>query len=179
MSLDLGLQVSKYAGSTIGTHYGIRPAGCGLPTSAAVEEFTPDCSSDLVEMQEGFPNVSVALGVSGALAVELFDHLTLSYGLGLRSYFKYAISNDGMSSVNALGGVQRRDYFSPSWTLRYPLSRKLELPLDLSVFVDASAFHSTLTADRKRVFVPVVFNTFGKLAANGYGSLSIGLSGSW
>ena len=178
-SLDLGVQVSKYAGSTIGTYYGISPAGCGLPTSASAEEFTPDCSSDLVGLQEGFPNVSVSIGSEVGLGVELFDHLSLRYNLGIRSYFKYSIARDGLSSENALGGVRRRDYFSPSWTLSYPLSQKVELPLELSLFVDASAFHHVRSTDNKRVFAPLVFNTFGNLAADGYGSLSLGVSGSW
>ena len=130
-------------------------------------------------MNEGFPNVSFALGAQSNLAVELFDHLSLSYGLGVRSYFKYAMVNDSFTSGNAQTGRAQRHYFNPSWTLSYPLSRKIELPVELSVFLDASAFHSTLRADRRRIFIPAVFNTFGKLAANGYGSLSLGVSGSW
>ncbi len=178
-SLDLGLQFSKYFGATIGRYYGISPAGCGLPTSASVEEFTPDCSAEMVRQQEGFPNVSAAIGASIALGIELFDHLSLTYGLGVRSYFKYSIAQDNWTSVHASAGVGRRDYFSPSWTLSYPLSRKFELPLDFSVFVDASAFHSVRSADDKRIFAPLVFNTFGQLAADGYGSLSMGVSGNW
>ena len=178
-SLDIGFQASKFAGATIGTHYGIRPAGCGLPTSASAEEFTPDCSAELIGQQAGFPNVSVALATTFAVGIELFDHLNLSYSLGLRNYFKYAVADDERSSINAIGGIVRRDYFSPSWTLSYPLSQKIELPIELSLFADASAFHSMRTADRQRVFVPMVFNTFGKLAADGYGSLSLGFSGSW
>ena len=179
LSLDIGFQASKFAGATIGTHYGIRPAGCGLPTSASSEEFTPDCSAELIGQQEGFPNVSVALATDFALSIEMFDHLSLSYGLGIRNFFKYSVTEDELSPEYARGGVVRRDYFSPSWTLSYPLSQKIELPIELSVFVDASAFHSMRKADRQRVFVPVVFNAFGNLAANGYGSLSLGVSGSW
>ena len=127
-------------GSRVGIHYGLRPAGCGLPTSAGPEEFTPDCSAELIGLNEGFPNVSFALGAQSTLAVELFDHLSLSYGLGVRSYFKYAMVNDSFTSGNAQTGRAQRHYFNPSWTLSYPLSRKIELPVELSVFLDASAF---------------------------------------
>ena len=116
---------------------------------------------------------------SASLSLELFDHLRLSYALGFKSYFKYAQPQDDFTSGNAQGGVRRSDYFSPSWSLSYPLSDKLELPLDLSVFVDASAFHRVRSADNKRIFAPLVFNTFSSLAANGYGSLSLGFSGRW
>lgn len=179
LEVDLTLRASKYMGSTIGAHYGLLPAGCGVPTSAGAEEFTPNCNPDMVQLQEGFANVSVSLASALTLSVELFDHLSLSYGLGVRSYFKYSLPEDELTSVNAIGGLRRLDYFSPSWSISYPLSKKIELPFEMSVYVDASAFHSVRTADDKAVFLPLVFNTFGTLAANGYGSLSLGFSGRW
>lgn len=179
LGASLSLSASKYAGATVSTQYGLLPAGCAVPTSANDEEFTPDCLSETSALEQGFANVSVSLASSVSLSLELFDHLRLSYALGLKSYFKYAQPQDEFTSANATGGVRRMDYFSPSWSLRYPLSKKIELPLELSVFVDASAFHRVRSADNKQVFAPLVFNAFTGLAANGYGSLSLGFSGSW
>ena len=123
-SASMSLNASKYAGSRVGIHYGLRPAGCGLPTSAGPEEFTPDCSAELIGLNEGFPNVSFALGAQSTLAVELFDHLSLSYGRG--AFILNAMVNDSFTSGNAQTGRAQRHYFNPSWTLSYPLSRKIE-----------------------------------------------------
>ncbi|MBT6179381.1 MAG: hypothetical protein HOI23_19210 [Deltaproteobacteria bacterium] len=175
----LSTHASKYAGATVSTQYGLLPAGCGLPSSASDEEFTPDCLDETTALEQGFANVSVSVSSSASLSVEIFDHLLLSYALGVKSFFKYAQPQDVFTSDNATGGLRRMDFFSPSWSLRYPLSKKMELPLELSIFVDASAFHRVRSADNKRVLAPIVFNAFGALAANGYGSLSTGVSGSW
>lgn len=180
VDFTMGLKAAVFAhGSPVSKSYGLAPAGCGIPTSATLVEFTPTCDAQQVHLQAGFPNTFALVSTSYGVEVELFDHLSLAYHLGIHSYFHYGIPDDSLRAENATSGVTRHDFFSPSWTLSYPLSQKLDLPLDLTVTLDASAFHRVLSSDQSAVIGPWVFNTFGELAANGYGSLSLGFSGGW
>ena len=71
-----------------------------------------------------------------AVSWQVATHITASYSVGLNQYFKYGMpGDDSLTSVHAVGGVRRVDYFWPTLDVTVGLSDLVDelgaLPVEL------------------------------------------------
>jgi hypothetical protein len=137
-----------------------------------------------VQIPKGTPNTEWTIYNIFGVSYSPIEELTVGYSLLMYSNIRYNTfpSRDEYTSPNAQVGLQNAsDWLWPTFSVEYAVTTAIadyvDLPIDLSVGVSASAMHPAQEPDNKGFLPPLVFNMFtSDKAANNYASLSLDIT---
>jgi hypothetical protein len=142
-------------------------------------------NSGFTELEGGFGLTNFSMSHNLAATYKIREVWSVGYSLGLFNSWKYRAGNvDEFTSVNADGDTRGTDTLGSSISLGYDFGTDMgdvmHLPFGLSMVAKIATAHPAKTADNKDILWPVFFNTWGSnRAANNYGTVSLGLVGSY
>lgn len=141
---------------------------------------------DGIRLRAGFGNRSFAMFNTLSVNWAITKALSLSYAVTLFNAYDYKLvqEEDEFTSPYADADRGRTDILSPTLAMSYRLSpalnKVLDLPFSLSASAGIQALQPAQTANNEQIMWPFFYNVFGQnRAANNFGTVYVGLSGSY
>lgn len=195
-SMIMGLQL--YAGASrsigpvdLGYTFGLRKNFNAHPVTKNVgaTRMSDYGQAHGIEMQipKGVPNTEWQVSNTFEVIWHPIEELSVGYSLLIYSNIKYNTHNtrdEWDAPLAQLGWQNGADYFWPTWEVAYNLTQGLsdtvDLPLDLSVALGATALHPVQGMNNEGFIAPVVFNTYSAdKAPHNYSTIYLDLIGSY
>ncbi|MEE2961425.1 MAG: hypothetical protein VYA34_11825 [Myxococcota bacterium] len=136
------------------------------------------------ECVSGSGTLNFAVTSNIGFEYQILETLSISYSVSLSNSFRHAIidEEDDLTAPHADTGMGRSDSLSESLALSFSLSELLtpDSPVSYRLSLSMDASHPAQTADNRAIMWPFFYNSFGQnRAANNYGEISLGISGSY